>query len=193
MKEMSKELSRDSWYFIVRGILAIALGFLAFLSPSPTLAALIIVFGIYAIFDGALAIVAGLGASYSPNWWLAAGGVAAIAIGVFAFFQPNATAEGIVILVGVFAILTGVAELAGAATVGSIIGHRLLLTISGVVALAFGVLLIMSPGDGILSVLWLVGFYAIFAGVMYIAMGFSLRDVAGAAKSVESGATASHA
>jgi uncharacterized membrane protein HdeD (DUF308 family) len=188
---MSKELSRDSWLFILRGVLAIALGILAFVYPAPTLAALLIVFGIYAIFDGALAIVAGVGAFDRPNWWLVAGGVAAIAIGLFTFFQPNTTAEALVILVGVFAILTGVAELAAAATVGSIVGHRLLLTVAGIVAFAFGVLLIMSPSEGILSVLWLVGFYAIFAGVMYIAMGYSLRDVADTAKSVEAESTAS--
>jgi uncharacterized membrane protein HdeD (DUF308 family) len=189
--DMSKELTRDSWLLIARGVLAIALGFLAFLAPAPTLAALIVVFGAYAVLDGIFAIVAGLGAFARPNMWLIAGGVAAIAIGIFTFFQPNATAEALVIVVGVFAIVTGVAELAAAATIGSIVGHRFLLTLSGIVALAFGVLLIMSPSDGILSVLWLVGFYAIFAGVMYIAMGYGVRDVADAAKAVEAPSTAS--
>jgi uncharacterized membrane protein HdeD (DUF308 family) len=189
--EMSKELTRDSWLFIGRGILAIALGILAFVSPAPTLAALIIVFGVYAVFDGVLAVAAGLGAFVRPNWGLVAGGVAAIAIGIFTFLQPGTTAEALVLVVGVFAIVTGVAELAAAATVGSIVGHRLLLALSGLVALAFGVLLIMSPSTGILSVLWLVGFYAIFAGLMYIAMGYGLRDVAETAKSVEAGSTAS--
>jgi uncharacterized membrane protein HdeD (DUF308 family) len=183
--EMSTQLNRDSWLFIVRGIAAIAVGVLAFVYPAPTLAALIIVFGVYAVFNGVFAIAAGLGAFARPNWWLVAGGIAAIAIGVYAFFQPNTTAEALVIVVGVFAIVTGVAELAASATVGSIVGNRFLLTLSGFLALALGVLLIMSPSAGILSVLWLIGFYAIFAGFMYIAMGYSLRDVAGAAKSVE--------
>jgi uncharacterized membrane protein HdeD (DUF308 family) len=49
----------------------------------------------------------------------------------------------------------------------------------------------MSPSTGILSVLWLVGFYAIFAGGMSIAIGFGLRDVADTAKTVEAGRTAS--
>jgi uncharacterized membrane protein HdeD (DUF308 family) len=188
--EMSKELTRDSWLFILRGILAIAVGVLAFVYPSPTLAALIVVFGVYAVFNGAFAVAAGLSAFGRPNWWLVAGGIGAIAVGIYTFFQPGTTAEALVILVGVFAIVTGVGELAAAATVGSIVGHRLLMTISGIVALAFGVLLIMSPTTGILSVLWLVGFYAIFAGFMYIAMGYGLRDVAGAAKSVEASSTA---
>jgi uncharacterized membrane protein HdeD (DUF308 family) len=185
MEDMSKELNRDSWLFIVRGIVAIAIGVLAFVYPSPTLAALIIVFGFYAVFNGVFAIAAGLDAFTRPNWLLVAGGLASIAIGIYAFFQPNTTAEALVVVVGIFAIVTGVAELAAAATIGSVVGGRFLFALSGVVALALGVLLIMSPSTGILSVLWLIGFYAIFAGVMYIAMGLGLRDVAGAAKSVE--------
>ena len=186
---MSRELSRNSWMFIVRGIAAIALGVLAFIYPAPTLAALIVVFALYAIFDGVLAIVGGLSVPGRPSWWLIAGGVAAIAVGVFTFFQPSTTAVALVLLVGIFAIVTGVAELVTAATVGSLIGHRVLLTIAGVVAVAFGLLLIMSPGDGILSVLWLIGFYAIFAGVMNIALGYSLREVSDSMKSVEAQST----
>jgi uncharacterized membrane protein HdeD (DUF308 family) len=182
---MSATLSRDSWFFVIRGILAIALGVLAFVAPAPTLAALIVVFALYAIFDGVLAIVGGFSVPGRPSWWLIAGGVAAIAIGIFTFSQPNTTAQALVIVVGIWAIVTGVAELATAVTVGSIAGGRFLMTLAGIVALAFGVLLIMSPTDGILSVLWLVGFYAIFAGVMNIAMGFGLRDVSNTVKSVE--------
>jgi uncharacterized membrane protein HdeD (DUF308 family) len=187
---MSTALSRDSWLFIVRGILAIALGVLAFAYPAPTLAALIIVFALYAIFDGVLAIVGGFSVPGRPSGWLIAGGVAAIAVGIFTFFQPSTTAVALVLLVGIFAIVTGVAELVTAATLGDLVAHRSLLAISGVVAVAFGLLLIMSPGEGVLSVLWLIGFYAIFAGVMYIAMGFSLRDISDTVKSVEAESTA---
>jgi hypothetical protein len=61
-----------------------------------------------------------------------------------------------------------------------------------------GVLGLLDRGVGVVDrklgvgcVLWLVGFYAIFAGVMYVAMGFGLRDVSDAAKSVEAQTTAS--
>ena len=175
---MSSVLSRDSWLFILQGILAIGLGILAFVSPGATLAALIVVFAVYMIVKGVLSIIAGFGVRGGPSWWLVAGGVAGIAIGVITFFQPSTTAVALVIVVGIWAIVTGAAELVAAATLGNLVAPRWLLGLSGVVALAFGVVLIMSPGSGILSVLWLVGFYAIFAGVMYLAIGFGLRDTA---------------
>jgi len=182
---MSRQLSRDSTWFMVRGILAIALGILAFAYPAPTLAALIIVFAFYAILDGVLAIGAGSSVPGRPSWWLIVGGIAAIAVGVFTFFQPNTTALALVLFVGIFAIVTGTAELVTAAALGKLAPHRWLLALSGVVAVAFGLLLILSPGAGILTVLWLIGLYAIFAGVLYIALGFRLRDASHALKSVE--------
>jgi uncharacterized membrane protein HdeD (DUF308 family) len=188
-KEMSTALSRHSWLFVIRGIVAIALGVLVFAYPAPTLVALIVVFASYAIFDGVLAIFGGFSAPGGPSWWLIAGGVAAIAVGILTFVQPATTAVALVLLVGIFAIATGVAELVTAATVGNLMANRWLLAISGVVAMAFGVLLIMSPGDGILSILWLIGFYAIFAGFMNIAMGFGLRDISDTVKSVETKTT----
>ena len=182
---MSKALSHDSWFFIVRGILAIGLGILAFVNPAPTLAALIVVFALYAIFDGVLAIVGGFSMPGGPNWWLIIGGIAAIAVGVITFARPDATAVALVLLVGVFAIATGVAQLVAAATAGDLVAHPWLLALSGLVGVAFGTLLIVSPGDGILSLLGLIGFYAIFAGGMDIAMGFDLRDASDTVKLVE--------
>ena len=54
---MLTALAAQNWgMFVVRGILALALGVLAFAAPGPTLAALIFVFAAYAIVDGILAI-----------------------------------------------------------------------------------------------------------------------------------------
>src|SRR5258705_432644 len=55
----------------------------------------------------------------------------------------------------------------------------------GLAALALGVLPIMRPGTGLLTVLWRVGFYGLFAGFMSIAMGYGLAEVAATAKTVE--------
>jgi uncharacterized membrane protein HdeD (DUF308 family) len=48
-----------------------------------------------------------------------------------------------------------------------------------VISVVFGVFLLVAPGSGVLAVLWLIGYYAIFAGVMYLAMAFRLRGLAG--------------
>jgi uncharacterized membrane protein HdeD (DUF308 family) len=174
---MIGSLSRNWWAFAIRGILAIALGILAFVEPGITLVALIAVFAAYAIFDGVLAIAAGVSVEGGPRWLFILGGILGIAIGLLTLNRPDITAIALVYLIAVWAIATGVSEAAAAYSFREVLENEWLLAISGVVSVAFGVLLIFEPGDGVLAVLWLIGFYAIFAGVMYIGAGLRLRSV----------------
>jgi uncharacterized membrane protein HdeD (DUF308 family) len=163
--------------FVLRGILALALGVLVFAAPSPTLAALIFVFAAYAIVDGIFAIAAGVAAPAGPRWLLVVGGILGIAIGVYTLSSPQVTAVALVLLIGSFAIVRGVAEVGTAIWLRNLIDNEWLYVLSGIVSIAFGTLLIVAPGDGAFAVLFVIGFYALFAGVMYIAIGLRLRGV----------------
>ena len=83
----------------------------------------------------------------------------------------------LVLLIGSFAIVRGVAEVGTAIWFRNFIQSAWLYVLSGVVSIVFGAYLIVAPGDGALAVLFVIGFYALFAGVMYIAMGLQLRNV----------------
>jgi uncharacterized membrane protein HdeD (DUF308 family) len=174
---MTGMLTRNWWAFALRGIVAIALGVLAFVVPGPTLVALIAVFAAYAIFDGILAIVGGVRSPGGPRWWLVIGGIAGLAIGVLTIFSPGTTAVALVLLIAVWAIATGVGEVVSAYTMRAVIDREWLLALSGAISVVFGVFLLVAPGSGVLAVLWLIGYYAIFAGVMYLAMAFRLRGL----------------
>lgn len=47
--------------------------------------------------------------------------------------------------------------------------------LSGVLSVVFGILLAVLPGVGLLSVVWLVGIYALVLGVVLIVLGFRAR------------------
>jgi uncharacterized membrane protein HdeD (DUF308 family) len=173
--EMVRNIVRNWWAFVVQGILAIGVGVATFVAPEPSLAAFIAVFGIYALVTGALEVIGGLSMPMGPRWSLVAGGALAIAIGVLTFAQPQNTAVAVTLLVAVFAIATGVSQAAAAYTLRSL-GNTFWLGLSGVVSVAFGVLLIAQPSTGVLAVLWLIGFYAIFAGILSIAFGIQLKS-----------------
>ena len=174
---MLTTLAAQNWgLFIVRGSVALLFGAFAFLAPGPTLAALIFVFAFYAIVDGVLAVAVGLGIPAGPRWLLVAGGVLAIAIGIYTGFNPSVTATALVILIGAFVLVRGAAELAAAITMRSVVPDAWLTGLSGIVSMVFGAYLLVVPGDGALALIYLIGFYALFAGVMDIAMGARLRE-----------------
>jgi uncharacterized membrane protein HdeD (DUF308 family) len=180
---MITTLAAQNWgMFVLRGVLAIVLGVLAFVAPGPTLSAIVYVFAAYAIVDGILAVAAGVALPVGPRWMLIIGGVIAVAIGVYTFANPNVTATALVYLIGAFAIVRGGSEIAAAFSLRGVIQNAFLLGVSGVLSIAFGVLLIASPGSGALAVLWIIGFYALLVGASYVYLGFRLR---GLAKSVE--------
>jgi uncharacterized membrane protein HdeD (DUF308 family) len=173
---MIRDITRNWWAFVLQGVLAIAVGVATFVAPQPSLTAFIAVFAIYALVTGLFEVIGGLSMPTGPKWSLVAGGVLAIAIGVLTFAQPQNTAVAVTLLVAVFAIATGVGQVSAAYTLRSL-GNTFWLGLSGVVSVVFGVLLISQPNTGVLAVLWLIGFYAIFAGILSIAFGIQLKSM----------------
>ena len=174
---MIQTLSSNWWAFALRGVVAIALGILAFVQPNATLIALIAVFAAYAIFDGVLAIAAGVSIEGGPRWSFILGGILGIVVGLLTINRPDVTAIALVYLIAVWAIATGIAEAVGAYQLREVIQNEWLLAISGVISIVFGAYLIVAPGDGVLTVLWIIGIYAIIAGVMYVGAGLRLRSI----------------
>ncbi len=169
--------SRNWWVFLLRGVIALIFGLLAFLVPTITLASLILVFAAYAFVEGIFAVGAGLGAPGGTRWWIVIGGILAILIGILTFLNPGATALVLVIYIGALWIVRGIAEVVTAITLRKMIEGEWLYILIGVVSVLVGLYLIVFPGDGAIALLWLIGFYAIFAGIMYLAMAFRLRSI----------------
>ena len=167
------QIMQHSWTsLLLRGVLAIIFGIIALVAPGIALFALIIVFGAYAFLDGILAIVVAIQERHVlPRWgWLLLEGIAGIALGIVAFVWPGETALILLYIVAAWAIVTGIMEIGAAFTV-----QDWLIGLAGILSLAFGILLIARPGAGLLSILWLLGIYALIFGAILIGHAFQLR------------------
>jgi uncharacterized membrane protein HdeD (DUF308 family) len=174
-----RDLAENWWLLLLRGVAAIAFGVLAFAWPGITLVVLTYMWGLYAISDGILALwaaIAGRGGEIAPRWWLAVVGIAGILAGLLTFVWPEMTALVLLMFIASWAIVVGVLQIWGAIRLRKEIEGEWLLALSGVLSVAFGVIMFAQPGAGALAVVWLIGWFAIFAGCVYIALAFRLKQ-----------------
>jgi len=169
-------LSKNWWVFLLRGLFAVAFGVMALLQPGIALGALILLFAVYAIADGVghfIAMFSGL--RVSPWWVQLLSGLLSVAAGIIALLWPALTAGALLILVAAWAVLTGVLSIATAIRFRSVIDNEWLYVLGGLLSVVLGVLFIARPGAGILSLVWLLGVFALMMGLLLSAFAFRIR------------------
>jgi uncharacterized membrane protein HdeD (DUF308 family) len=152
------------WVLLLRGIVAIMLGVIAFLWPGITLASLVLLIGICCFADGIAAIAGGLKGRF---WQSTLIGVVSILAGLTAFFYPGLTAMVLLYLIAFWAI-----------EFRKVIEGEFLLALAGLASIAFGVLIVLNPGAGALSIVWLLGAYALVFGVILVILSFRVKSLA---------------
>ena len=176
---LPEDLSDHWWVILLRGIVGVIFGVLAFASPGATLLALVFVWGVYAIVDGAFALyLTYLAARQGRRWWpYLLEGLVGIGAGVVAFASPGLTALALLFLIAAWAIVTGVVEIVAAVDLRKQIDNEWLLGLAGVFSIVFGILVVLQPDAGGVAVVWTIGAYAMVFGVTLIALAFRVRGV----------------
>lgn len=176
---MVSTLSKHWWMLALRGVLAILFGVLALIWPGLALEVLVLLFGAYALVDGVAAIFTAFSnREVNKSWWiLALEGVIGVIAGILTFVYPGITALVLLTVIAVWAIMTGVMEIIAAIRLREEIEGELLLGLSGLASVIFGVLVLLFPGGGALAVVWMIAIYSIVFGVLLIALGLRFRDM----------------
>ena len=174
---MVTQLARNWWAVALRGVLAILFGVLTFLQPGLTLELLVIFFGAYTLMDGIFTVIAAWRNNSGVNhWWLLLDGISSIAVGGLTFFWPGLTALALVYLIAGWAVVTGIFQIMAAIELRKTITGEWLLVLGGLLSVLFGVVIAVNPGTGALTVVWLIGFYAITFGVTLLGVAVRLRS-----------------
>jgi uncharacterized membrane protein HdeD (DUF308 family) len=174
---MLPTVSGNWWALAVRGVVAVLFGLAALIWPGLTLAVLIILYGAYAVVDGAFAIVAGLRADGGTRrWLLLAEGALGILAGLIALFWPDITALVLLYVISFWAIFGGLLRIVGAVLLRREIDNEWTMALSGVLWVLLGIVLVVLPGVGLLSLAWLIGVFALGIGFTLIALAFRVRS-----------------
>jgi uncharacterized membrane protein HdeD (DUF308 family) len=176
-----QSIAKTAWWLVLlRGALTVIFGIIALASPGIALLSLVWVFGIYAILDGIAAVVLGIRSRGEPHWvWTLVQGVVSVLAGLVALVWPGVTAFALLFVIAFWAILLGIGEIGGAFAARKRGSNAWGWTLAaGVLNVVFGVLLLIWPSSGILTLVWLVGIFAVAGGIALIVLAFRVRSVA---------------
>jgi uncharacterized membrane protein HdeD (DUF308 family) len=173
----SPATAQSWWVLALRGLVAILFGLAALFWPGLILAVLIVFFGLYALVDGILAIIAAFRSSGRGmrRPLLLIEGVIGILFGILALFWPGLTALTLVYIVAFWIILSGIARIVMAVMLRREIENEWSIALSGVLSVILGIVLLLLPGAGLLAYTWLVGILALAVGIALIYYAFRVR------------------
>lgn len=166
------------WLPVLRGVLLVVLGLLLLVEPLGTLVALIWVFGVFAVVDGAVVLLQALLARGRPGFgWLVAEGLVGIGFGALIMLWPGATALVLFYLLALWLIVLGVTAVVVAVTqfrardlawAGTLV--------FGLIAFLFGLLLAIRPQGTVDVIVTVYGLFAFVAGVVMVVAGLATRS-----------------
>jgi uncharacterized membrane protein HdeD (DUF308 family) len=170
---MVKSLSTS---LILQGLLALGVGVVALAWPGVTVLALVVIFAVYAFMAAGLqAMEAFRSRTGGPVFGHLLLGLVDIAAGLIALAWPGPTALVLVLIVGSWAIVTGLFEVVAGFGRGEGAGTRAAFIIGGLVSVAFGVVLFARPTMGAISLALLFGLFNLIAGAWMLVRGIELR------------------
>lgn len=168
-------IGKNWWVLLIRGILAILFGILAFALPGATLLTLVLIYGIYALADGIAAIVVG---ARTRGWTFILMGALGIIVGILTFVYPGITAVVLLYLVAAWAIVRGIFEIAAAVVWRRVISNEWFLILGGVISIIFGAVMLADLAAGALAIIWLIGVWAVVFGIVLVILAFRVRGFA---------------
>jgi uncharacterized membrane protein HdeD (DUF308 family) len=185
--EVPRNLPAHNWaWFLFRGIIAMILGILAIFFPFSALTAFAFLFALFAFVDGISLLVSGIAgaASHRERWWgLVIAGLVGIAVGVIYIAWPGLSTVSyalvFLVMIAIWAIVNGSGQIGSAMRLRREIHGEWLLAVAGIFSILLGVAILVVtatvPGASLLSVGWIIGFYALVIAAALIALAFRLR------------------
>lgn len=172
---ISDRLGDIWWSLMLRGLLAVTVGIAALVWPKVTVALLIKLIGLYVLVDGAVGVISVMRARQTGLEM--APGVISIAIGLILLFWPDVSGRFLMIVVGLWALFQGGTLLWAGLQSDSMDPERgSAIKVGAAVAIA-GLVLVLWPDSGTITIALVFGFAALVVGSLLIYLAWRLRQV----------------
>lgn len=170
------------WWLVVGvGVLGIIASILALVWPGKTLLLVALTFGIFLLFVGVQDLAAALNtksASGGARIFFALLGVISIVVGVILIIHPAESLLTAAWVLGLWFAISGAVQLLQAFSHPEGRGFNIAFGLLGIVA---GVVVLVNPGVGVVTLVWIVSISFLVRGLVAIAVGLALKKAQAAA------------
>ncbi len=174
------------------GVLTFIAGLVALLMPGPTILALALIFGVQLLIGGIFWFVTAVSSETSGMAVRILLAILAVLAGIIVLRYPVQTALLLPVVLGLFWTVNGVIE-----TFHALVSHEVhsrgWAIAAGLLSIVAGVILLVSPGIGLVALSWLLGFWLLVYGGIAIGRAWKLRPEAHGATAAPPTAGPAHA
>jgi uncharacterized membrane protein HdeD (DUF308 family) len=162
----------------LRGLVALVFGLVLLFWQGLVFTVLAVLFGIYAVVDGAITFVPAIRSSDrgARRWLPLTEGAVGVIAGLVALLWSGMTGRGLVYVIVGWALATGMLKILTAILLRAEVENGWLLAGSGALSVLFGVLLATLAGSDVPFLAPLIGAFAVVVGLALIVFAFRLRE-----------------
>ena len=171
---LGDKLGHMWWTFLLRGLFAVALGLYALFNPSSSLSLLALGLGVFCLADGTAGFIGALLNAERREFLLQS--LVSLGIGAVLVFWPGESLHTLLIVFGLWLLVTGVSQVFSARRLDAADPNRSLLMTVGLVASVAGLVLVFWPGSGLVAIGWLISLIALLLGGVLIYLALRLRN-----------------
>jgi uncharacterized membrane protein HdeD (DUF308 family) len=161
------------WSFLLRGVFATALGLFALLWPTLSVSVLALAVGFYLIADGTAGLIAALRAGARGRALLQP--VVSLAIGTVLMLWPEGSLQVLFAAFGAWLGIIGINQVLNARQFAAGDPARTALMAIGAIVALLGLVLLLSPGGGLVVITWAIGLAALVVGAHLTFFALQLR------------------
>jgi uncharacterized membrane protein HdeD (DUF308 family) len=185
--ETIKSMTQNWWIVLLKGIIGVVLGLFFLANPDKSVAALVMLFGILIVVEGAIYAILGLSSlKRDKQWWVMTTlGVLGVLIGALIFNHPQVTLGLFFFLLAVWILVGGIMMLVLAVKAHKESYASWFFVGIAVVSLLVGFVIISNPAGSVRLLMSLAGIYVLVSGIFTAAYGLELHHIRSDAKKLE--------
>jgi uncharacterized membrane protein HdeD (DUF308 family) len=170
---VDERLGEIWWSLLTRGVLAVILGLCAMVWPQQTIGVLIKVLGVYFLIDGVIGAI----------WFYRSGelrsaliqAIVGVSIGMVLLVWTGVSAKLFMIFIGFWMILQGVGLFLASRRIEPQSGVRGIMASTAWVMALIGIVFVVWPDTGVVTISWLIGLNAMALGCLLVFLATRIK------------------